>query len=395
MGASDPLVVLNVFEDAWCAYSNRHNKTLDRLLKKYGDVIQIRFFQLPVFPGEASNVAAEAILAAAQQGKLRAMQDTVFKGSGKKSQKDLISFGRKAKLRDMQTYESEISSRKYQNIVRQDQMLGHLVGLQQSPMTWVNGTLIQGAQPYGTFEKTIKNEIKAVRALHQKGITSRNALIARWKSSAALLKAFPQLTTDDTGEAAAPVPGPTPVAKAKLDVDPIRDIVWGSYEAPVTLIFFEKFAEGRVALAKELKQLRNDYPNSQLLIAIKPLPYDQDDAKLASKALFAGYKLHKFGEMFDFLIQNGGTLTKSKLKSFAKDTLQLDSERFQLGMKAELAVRRANEELYKQLTQIYGENVPAYFVNNRPIGKQWPAPPGTLRDAAAKIIDEEVLKSLR
>jgi protein-disulfide isomerase len=56
-----------------------------------------------------------------------------------------------------------VESRKYKGRVEQDTSLGQTLGVDGTPMFFINGIALSGAAPMGDFEKIIDGELQSAR----------------------------------------------------------------------------------------------------------------------------------------------------------------------------------------------------------------------------------------
>lgn len=155
-GGSDAKVTIVEFSDFQCPYCSRAAQTVNELKKKYGNKIKVVFKNFPLPFHKDAFKAAEAGLCANEQGAKHfwKLHDLMFA-----EQDNLKVDGLKAKAKtvglDMKKFETCLDSSKYANKVRETIEEGKAVSVKSTPAFFVNGQLVNGAQPIEVFSELI------------------------------------------------------------------------------------------------------------------------------------------------------------------------------------------------------------------------------------------------
>jgi protein-disulfide isomerase len=158
-------VVMIEYSDFQCPYCGKHDPTMQQIVKDYGDQVAwvYRHFPLSFHPNaEPTALASEC---ASEQGKFWEFADAMFAGQTANLQGDaatttafVTKTAQDLKL-DMTKFNSCVASAKYQSVVDADQKSGSTAGVNGTPATYINGTLVSGAVPYASMKKIIDDAI--------------------------------------------------------------------------------------------------------------------------------------------------------------------------------------------------------------------------------------------
>ena len=124
--------------------------------EKYGDKVRIVYRHLPLH--RSSNLAAEAAVAAGEQGKFWPFHDEVFANFGHLTREDLEAAAKTAGL-DLAAFRAALDARTYRDVVEADAADGVALGVDGTPTMFVNGHPINGAMEETTFDALLDNEI--------------------------------------------------------------------------------------------------------------------------------------------------------------------------------------------------------------------------------------------
>jgi protein-disulfide isomerase len=101
-------------------------------------------------------LAAEASRCAGEQGKYWEYHDLLFADPDQQNRDDLTGHARQLKA-----FDACLDSGRYRPQIEQDVQMGARNGVFSTPAFFVNGTLVNGAQPGATFEKIIDQELSS------------------------------------------------------------------------------------------------------------------------------------------------------------------------------------------------------------------------------------------
>jgi len=106
-----------------------------------------------------SHIAAEASLAAADQGKYWEMHDLLLKNSPKLDRNSLINYAKELGL-DVNKFTDSIDKMRHSSLIEQDKKLALSLDLFNTPTFFINGRKVVGDVPYEHLKKVIEEELK-------------------------------------------------------------------------------------------------------------------------------------------------------------------------------------------------------------------------------------------
>jgi len=132
-----------------------------RLMKEFDGKIRLTLRQYPYKYREYSHIAAEALLAAGDQGKYWEMHDVMLKMSPKLDRNSLIEYARSLGL-DTKQFTKALDTMKHSDIIERDKKLAVDLDLYNTPTFFINGRKVVGNRPYEYMRKIIEEELKRV-----------------------------------------------------------------------------------------------------------------------------------------------------------------------------------------------------------------------------------------
>jgi protein-disulfide isomerase len=161
LGAASAPVTIVEFSDFQCPYCQRAAPTLKQLRQIYGDKVRIvwKDFPLTQIHPQAFK-AAEAAHCAEEQGKFWEFHDKLF-GNQQALQPDDMKKTAADMGLDATKFNACLDSSKYAERVRDGVAAGTRLGVNSTPTLFVNGRLVQGAQPVEVFSGIIDDELEA------------------------------------------------------------------------------------------------------------------------------------------------------------------------------------------------------------------------------------------
>ena len=125
---------------------------------------KIRFFlkNYPYRYRDYSYLAAEALLAAGDQGKYWEMHDIMIKNSPTLDRDSLIRYAGELKL-DLKKFTSDLDSMKHKKLIDDDVNLAVAMDLYNTPTFFINGRKVIGNRPYEYLQKIIEEELAYVK----------------------------------------------------------------------------------------------------------------------------------------------------------------------------------------------------------------------------------------
>jgi len=157
LGDRNAKVAIIEYSDFECPYCLRHQETIQRIADEYGDKVAIVFRHFPLTSiHPQAQKAAEASECAGEQGKFWEMHDAIFADNAA-GEMSVAKWKEEAKSLGLNTsqFDSCLDGGKYATKITQDINEGSAAGVQGTPATFVNGTLVSGAVPYEQFKSAI------------------------------------------------------------------------------------------------------------------------------------------------------------------------------------------------------------------------------------------------
>jgi protein-disulfide isomerase len=132
--------------------------TVKEILKSYPDKIRLVIKNYPYKYRDFSRIAAEASLAARDQGKYWEMHDILITRSPKLHRKSLISYAEELGL-DVKKFTKSIDSSMHIKEIDRDIQLAQSIDLYNTPTFYINGRQVVGERPFEYFKKIIDEEL--------------------------------------------------------------------------------------------------------------------------------------------------------------------------------------------------------------------------------------------
>jgi protein-disulfide isomerase len=148
-----------LFSDFQCPYCGRVEPSITELEKLYPGKVRVAWKNFPLSFHNNAKPAAEAALAAHEQGKFWQMHDILFKNQSALTAADLEKYAKDIGL-DMTKFKAAMDSHKYAAQVEADTQQGSSLGVQGTPAAFVNGQLVSGAVPVEEFKKIVEAGMK-------------------------------------------------------------------------------------------------------------------------------------------------------------------------------------------------------------------------------------------
>ena len=155
-GNADAKVTLIEYSDFECPFCATVRPTIDQVLEQYGDDVRLIYRHYPLSFHPQAQKAAEASECAAEQDKFWEMHDKLFdmNTAGTLSLANFKKAAGELSLNQNQ-FDTCLDSGKYQQKVTDDLNEGTQYGVQGTPATFVNGTLVSGAVPLAQFTAAV------------------------------------------------------------------------------------------------------------------------------------------------------------------------------------------------------------------------------------------------
>jgi protein-disulfide isomerase len=368
-GPKDAKVTIVEWSDFECPFCGRVTPTLSKIKETYGKDVRVVFRHQPLPFHSSAKLAAEASMAAHEQGKFWEYHDKLFSNQKALDRASLEKYAQELKL-DLGKFKSALDSGKFRAKIEADASAGSAVGANGTPTFFINGRQLVGAQPFEAFKTAIDEEKTKADKVLASGVKPEN-LYAKLMEDAA-----------NAPPPSAPEEAEPAVQKIEVGNAPVK----GPANAPVTIVAFSDFECPFCSrVVPTLKQLEEGY-KGKIRVAFKnqPLPF-HSNAKPAAAAALAAHEQGKFWEYHDKLFANQKALDRASLEKYAEE-LKLDMGKF----KKALDDGKFNAQIEADSaegTRVGANGTPTFFINGRTlVGAQPP-------DAFKRVIDEELKKA--
>lgn len=157
LGPEDAPITIIEFSDFRCGYCRKFfQETLQELLDSYPDQIQFVYRDFPVVGGFDAALAAQC---AHEQGAFWEFHNLLFSGELTLGQSAYLQYAEDLGL-DIGTMTECIEGERYADEVNADAQYAAALGVRGTPMFFVNGIPMVGAQPLANFLRVIDSELE-------------------------------------------------------------------------------------------------------------------------------------------------------------------------------------------------------------------------------------------
>lgn len=132
--------------------------TVKKILETYKGKVRLVIKNYPYRYRDYARIAAEASLAAKDQGKYWEMHDLLIKRSPKLDRASVIRYAQELGL-DVKKFTESIDSQKHKKEIDRDIKLAEELDLYNTPTFYINGRRVIGDRPFPYFKKIIDEEL--------------------------------------------------------------------------------------------------------------------------------------------------------------------------------------------------------------------------------------------
>jgi protein-disulfide isomerase len=158
-GPADAAVTIVEFSEFQCPFCRRVLPTLRQVEERYRGRVRLVFRHFPLARHKDAPKAAEAAECARDQGRFWEMHDRLFENAERLGIADLKRHARGVGL-DGAAFDACLDSGRHEGRWRRDLADAESYGASGTPMFFVNGRLVSGAQPFAVFARVIEEELK-------------------------------------------------------------------------------------------------------------------------------------------------------------------------------------------------------------------------------------------
>ncbi len=137
LGTDDAPVKIAEFYDYACPHCKEFKPILDAIAQQYDGKISVHYMMFPLGHWPESKSAAQAAIAASQQGKFKEMHAILFAKSPAHSKQDVMGYAGQLGL-DIAKFEAAYTAAAAQ--VESDKIQGNTAGVDSTPSVYINDT---------------------------------------------------------------------------------------------------------------------------------------------------------------------------------------------------------------------------------------------------------------
>jgi protein-disulfide isomerase len=160
LGPKDAAVTIIEFSDFECPFCARVQGSLREIQAEYKGKVRFVFKQLPLPMHPGAVPAAQAALAAHQQGKFWEYSEKLWANAQNINDATLVNIAEELKL-NLKRFNADRASAKIAQMVQTDLEDAAKVDARGTPFFFINGTPMSGAMPTSEFRKVIDAALKA------------------------------------------------------------------------------------------------------------------------------------------------------------------------------------------------------------------------------------------
>lgn len=157
LGPADAKVTIVEFSDYECPFCKRAEVSVEEVRKVYGDKVRIAYRNYPLPFHANARPAAQAALCANEQGKFWDYHDKVMAAKDL-SAANLQQLASDTGL-DRKKFDDCVAAERYKDQIDKDLAAGQAAGVNGTPAFFINGRLLDGAQPFEKFQEIIDEEL--------------------------------------------------------------------------------------------------------------------------------------------------------------------------------------------------------------------------------------------
>jgi protein-disulfide isomerase len=165
-GAKKGSVMLLEFSDFQCPYCKKVQPALKKLVNKYSDKVAFGYRHYPLAFHQDADESAVAAECAREQGKFIEMHTKLYQQQSKQSIDDLKAIAKDIGVKDLNKFNTCLSSDKYRKLLDRDMEVAESVGINGTPAFVVGkydsntgvikGEILTGALPMEVLDEAVK-----------------------------------------------------------------------------------------------------------------------------------------------------------------------------------------------------------------------------------------------
>lgn len=157
-GPKTAKVTIVEFSDFECPYCSKAADVANKVKEKYADKVRFIFRQFPLSFHKNAHLAAQASLAADEQGKFWQYHDLLFANQKKLDRTSLDGYAKQLGL-DTAKFAKALDDKIFAKAVDADLELGKTVAVNGTPTMFLNGARVQNPTDFDAISKMIEEEL--------------------------------------------------------------------------------------------------------------------------------------------------------------------------------------------------------------------------------------------
>jgi protein-disulfide isomerase len=158
-GPEDARITLVEFSDFECPFCSAAAPRVDAIMAVYPKDVKLIYKQFPLSMHPHAEIAAEASLAAREQGKFWEMYEVLFKNFRQLSRTSILQMAKDLGL-DMDKFQADLDSGKYKKEVEKDIADGEAANVYGTPAFYINGKQYNGELSLSALKPIFAKELK-------------------------------------------------------------------------------------------------------------------------------------------------------------------------------------------------------------------------------------------
>jgi protein-disulfide isomerase len=360
-GSADALVTIIEFSDFQCPFCSRVEGTMKQVVETYGKDVRVAFKQNPLPFHNNAAIAAEASLAAHDQGKFWEMHEKLFANQNALEKDKLEGYAKELGL-NAAKFKDSLESNKHKATIDADMKLARDLGASGTPSFFINGRSLRGAQPFDAFKTLIDEELAKAKQLAASG-TPKSQLYAKIIEKGATEQKFAE-------------GGAEPAAAAAPDADKVYTIAsagnFPSKGNPKAKVVIQQFSDFQCPFCSRVeptvKQIVDTYGDKVKIVWRNyPLPFHQNamPAAEASAEVYSQGGADKFWKYHAILFENQQALSRADLEKYAEQVGGINMAKF----KTALDTNKHKAEVQADLDAVEKSGArigtPSFFINGK------------------------------
>jgi protein-disulfide isomerase len=176
-GPADARITLVEFSDFECPYCSAAVKEVDAVMKAYPKDIKLIYKQFPLSMHPHAEMAAEASLAAREQGKFWEMYDVMFRNFRRLSHENILLWAKELGM-DTNKFQAELDSHKYKAEVAKDIADGDAANVYGTPAFYIDGKQYNGELSLAALKPILTAELKGENKEAKHGTGKQSKTVA-------------------------------------------------------------------------------------------------------------------------------------------------------------------------------------------------------------------------